>query len=296
MGNLLNTREGRKKMSKLPLKLRKNIRDTEEKFKENAAKIADAMGGAQEITLDVDWEATAESATASGYEHRAGEVLHDWIIGGLASNIVSLCKDETAREALVNTWTTGVIIHRTGDPKSGYHSVTFEDGNLVIESKTKSLGSNVGQCGQSIQDQLQSPGGNDLTLKAQQNVEKTSDAREKTLEAIKDAVELPVDVTLDMDWAEFEDGCKASGYTDRPGDIIGWQLDALKSNFARAGKDEMVREAVQEEWTTGVIQHRAEDCKYHDIEFEDGNLILISKPGSFGTNVDKCGANLEDKL
>merc|ERR1711916_331792 len=87
-------------MSKLPLKLRKNIRDTEERFNENAAKIADAMGGAQEITLDVDWEATAESATASGYEHRAGEVLHDWIIGGLASNIVSLCKDETAREAL----------------------------------------------------------------------------------------------------------------------------------------------------------------------------------------------------
>ena len=46
----LHLKESVYAMSKLPLKLRKDIRDYEPKFAEHASKMSDALGGAVEVT------------------------------------------------------------------------------------------------------------------------------------------------------------------------------------------------------------------------------------------------------
>ena len=208
-----------------------------------------------------------------------------------------ICKNPLSRDALVNTWTTGVIQYTTDEKMSGYHKVTFENGNLLITSKKGSLGTNVSVCGEKIEELLVSAESPSLSLNTSKNIEKTAADREKLLGDLHSVLDLPVDVTLDIDWSTFADGCKESGYAERPGEIINWLLGGLRDNIARLAKDDMVKEAVQEVWTTGVIQHRRESSvAYHDVAFEDGNLVILSKPEKYGSNVSVVGQKIEDKL
>lgn len=137
--------------SGLPLKSSLNIKENEEKKEENLKKIQDATGLSTDVTVDIDW-ATIEAFTKkAGYDNRLGDVVYDWIFGGLASNISRMCEEELTKEAIQEAWTTGVI-RLEENKKISYHAVEFTNGDLVIQYNN--LCSNTGSVGSDIESKL----------------------------------------------------------------------------------------------------------------------------------------------
>jgi hypothetical protein len=123
-------------------------------FNDHAAKIKEAVHLSNKVTLDIDWVDFAEKCKKAGYEDRAGEVMYSWLMGGLAGNIVRLCKEEMTQEAIQEEWTTGVITHRfDDDAKSGHHT-NFVNGYLEHVCNPGYVCSNVGKWGADIEDKL----------------------------------------------------------------------------------------------------------------------------------------------
>jgi len=280
-------------MSKIPLKSRKSIRDTEDKFKQSASRIQKALNLPVEVTLDVDWAMIDEASKEAGYENRCGEVVHDWIIGGLASNLEKFGKDELARNSICEAWTSGVINLREGSEQD----TDFEDGNLVITFKKGSIATNVSYTGYYLEKKLQSSDGG-LSLKAAQNISENKKANDDNLKEIQKALNLPVDVTLDIDMQALAEECKTAGYEDRPGEVLKWLLDGLKSNIQKIAKNDIAKAAINETWTSGVINWRTDSGikNYNDFVFENGDGVIVNKPGSVASNCSYLGYYIEDSL
>ena len=210
-----------------------------------------------------------------------------------------LCKDEIAKAAVQAEWTTGVIKLVGGDEKQKqYHIVTFENGDVIITYKPSSMCSNVSYCGNDMDGKLKDPESG-LPLKSALNWKKMEEKRDECLEAIKTAVNLSTDLTLEFDKAEFVEHCGKAGYADRPGDVLQYIIDGLKGNMTKICKEEMTQEAIQEEWTTGVLKLVGGDEKqksYHVCSFDNGDLVITYKPSSMCSNVSYCGNDIEKLL
>jgi len=139
--------------SGLPLKSAQNIKEHDEKKEENLKKIQESVGLSTEVTLDIDWSAIDAQTTKQGYTNRVGEVVIDWVVGSLASNLERICKEEMTKEAIAETWTTGVI-RMEENKKISYHAVEFVNGDLVVQYKPENLCSNVGEIGRDIESKL----------------------------------------------------------------------------------------------------------------------------------------------
>jgi len=130
-----------------------NIHKHEESKEENVKKIQDAVGLSADVTLDVDWSVLDTASNAAGYKNRCGEVVYNWILGGLAGNLERICKDDLTKEAVAEVWTTGVIRFEE-NKKISYHAVEFVNGDLIIQYKPTSIASNVSDVGSDIEKKL----------------------------------------------------------------------------------------------------------------------------------------------
>jgi hypothetical protein len=137
----------------LPLKSALNLAENEEKKEENLKKLQEAVGLSTDVTIDVDWTVLDPLVTKLGYESRPGDVVYDWILGGLAYNVESITKEELTKEAIAEIWTTGVI-RMEEDKKVDYHGCEFANGDLVIHYKADRLCSNCGSIGNDIEKKL----------------------------------------------------------------------------------------------------------------------------------------------
>jgi hypothetical protein len=87
----------------------------------------------------------------AGYKERCGEFQLDYI-KALSNNLENACKEELSKEAIAESWTTGVIkFEGVKTLKSGYHSVDFVDGNLVLSYKLDSPCSNISSIGSDVE-------------------------------------------------------------------------------------------------------------------------------------------------
>eukprot|EP00727_Mastigamoeba_balamuthi_P010413 m51a1_g5995 hypothetical protein (280) ;mRNA; f:291756-293033 len=137
------------------LELAKNLKEYEPKRAENLAAIAAALGvGSVEFEADID--AVNAAAKDRGYDNRAGEILFDWYLGGLASNLKRMCGDEMVKEAMREAVSAKKIVFRiNSNPKGGsYTHDFFEGGALVVEVKPGNLACNVGDCGSELEKLL----------------------------------------------------------------------------------------------------------------------------------------------
>ena len=93
--------------------------------------------------------------------------------------------------------------------------------------------------------------------------------------------------------------CEAAGYTNRPGDCCYYMIEGLAATLTKICKEEMTQEAIQEEWTTGVLKIEAGDenqKSYHMSSFENGDLVIKYKPSSMCSNVSYVGNDIEGQL
>eukprot|EP00727_Mastigamoeba_balamuthi_P005078 m51a1_g14569 hypothetical protein (280) ;mRNA; f:1065787-1067002 len=137
------------------LELAKNLRDYEEKKNENLRTIAGALG-VDSVSFEADIDKVNAAAKDRGYENRTGEILFDWYLGGLASNLQRMCGDDMTKEAIRDAVSAKKIIFRiNAKPKGGSYTYDyFENGNLIVEVKPDNLASNVGECGAELEKLL----------------------------------------------------------------------------------------------------------------------------------------------
>jgi hypothetical protein len=141
--------------SGLPLKAAADIKAQEETKTESLEKIKEAVGLGTDVTFDVDWAVIHPFCVKNGYGDRCGEVVFNWILGGLRDSLVRSCREELTKEAIAETWSTGVIRLEAGPPKMNrYHQCDFVDGDLVIKFKPDSMATNVGEIGSDIEGKL----------------------------------------------------------------------------------------------------------------------------------------------
>ena len=143
--------------------------------------------------------------------------------------------------------------------------------------------SNVSMLGDKrILEKLTHEGG--LSLKASVNMKNTEEDRQEHLKGLQDALGLAVDVTLDLEVSEIAKAADARGYNDRVGELINAYLKGLLENFQSHAKDEMIKESLASNWSTGVIKGRFVSSKtakkgesvesYNNALFE-GDLQLV---------------------
>jgi len=282
---------------KLSLKARKNIRDTEPKFKAHAARIKKALDLPVDITLDLDWKDFNDAAKEAGYEDRAGDIFHESTMAGLADNIESHSKDPLVKTAVLGAWTTGVIQHRFVEDTEETQQLAFENGNLVHLCKRTNLYSSCSYFGHDLLKRLPVQD-NGLPVEAEKNIKAAEPEVKKLLAKIKKDLQLPVDVTIDWDLVDMEAAAKEIGYPHRLGDIQKSLLSGLADYCEKYGKDDMVREAIQEAWTTGVITHRWEEepKDTQNTAFEGGNLVHICKRANLYSSCSYWGSDIEAHL
>ena len=139
---------------------------------------------------------------SKGYNDRCGEIVNT-LLKALRDNLKKHCADETVKETIAAQWTTGVIQHAmVTDKQQRYCGAVLDDGgNMCMQSNEKNFYSNVSEMGAALVASLKSEGG--MSLKATVNIKSTQEERNGLLQELKDLLQLPVDVTLDVDFASI---------------------------------------------------------------------------------------------
>ena len=116
--------------------------------------------------------AKCAEAAQSGMGDRVGEIVYDYFLGGLKSNVVKHCSDAMTKDAIRAVWSTGVIRIEQDDscykPGSINHSVVVRNGDLVILFVGKGMTTNVDNIGSDLPENL-GPVAGGLSLKAAQD-------------------------------------------------------------------------------------------------------------------------------
>jgi len=282
--------------SGLSLKAAQNMKQNEEKRTEGLERIHTATQLACDVTLDCDVPTFSSKLSD---KDRVGDVIQ-YYIDAMGSRTERLFKeDETARNALQAVWTTGVLRVEYGTKKkgqSGYAETNIRDGDLVV---TVFEVCNVDDTGSDLMDKLGDPNSG-LPLKAAINVKENEGKKTENLEAIKETVGLATDCTFDIDWAVIHPFCVKNGYADRCGEVVyDYILTGLKDRLVRICQEELTKEAIAENWSTGVLRLEAGPPKmsgYHTVDFADGDLVIKFRPDSMCTNVSDIGSDIEGKL
>jgi len=270
--------------------------ENEEKRNEGLAAIQAATQLACEVTLDCD---VPTFGAKTSDINRVGDTIQYYVEAMQSYFERHFKEDEIARNALQAAWTTGVFKLEFGTKKkgqSGYAETNIRDGDLVV---TVFEVCNVDDTGSDLMDKLGDPNSG-LPLKAAINVKENEGKKTENLEAIKEAVGLATDCTFDIDWAVIHPFCVKNGYADRCGEVVyDYILTGLKDRLVRICQEELTKEAIAENWSTGVLRLEAGPPKmsgYHTVDFADGDLVIKFRPDSMCTNVSDIGSDIEGKL
>jgi len=278
-------------MSKLSLKARKSVQESEEKRTEQLARLKEASGETWEF--DFDWNAIATAYGADGQSTDDLGNTFNYISEAVTNALVQLCQDDIGKDTLldeVDKKNIKFIFNKNAKFRGGYgyFESSIKDGGLIITIKDIA---NVDEAGRDITKLLgQKPGS--LPLIYRQNIRNEEQKRTEHAEKIKNA--LGVDYTFDLDWAALFTG--ADDATEE-----GWRLpqsityytDAISNRIEGFAKDEMAKEQFLEETQKRTIKFifdkKAKGDFYVKEAIQDGVLILTIK---YVCNVDDTGRNI----
>jgi len=285
-------------MAKLSLTARKDIKEFEKSLEEHIKTIEGATG--IKFETEFDWLALSVAAEERGYKDRAGEIMYSWYLGGLASNIVSFCKDDIQKESFVETFGSAKRItfefYEKKSGEYGYSRTRNDNGTLVMGAPKDCFCSNVSEIGNDLSATCSGDAG--LNVATRKNIKDSESARKTNLDRINAAVGLQFE--LEHDWLALSKVAATRGYADRIGEIIySWYLDALASNLERLCKDEMSKEAVADacgKKTIAFVLAPAGTSGYGKCTFENGVLTAAIPPENFCGNTSELGNDIESQL
>jgi hypothetical protein len=295
----------------LPLVLKKSLRDNEAKRDEHLDNIKEYFSFSERPTLEVTDAQWLElnGAVEDSYKNRGGEIIYDWVLGGLAWGLKKAFtegwhKSTNCRDAFGQNWSTKKIkinLLKT-KPKDSYHVVTVESGVLVITSSGDVIATNVDSiaCEPSVMETVKVLY-NGIDYRYQFTLD--NGAEEKIQTALTTLSEkLGSTLKYEMDWATFGPAiAKASSdqqWNFRAPDLLAEICEGILYKFNL--DDEMVKEAIKEKWTTGIITAKVDPTiekrfnrSYHATDFVDGKLVVFLKDAA---NLGYCGEDIEERL
>ena len=292
--------------SPLSVATRKGIADSQKSLTQ-ALKTLKTHSGI-DFELEVDWVPIADIAKERGYEDRAGEIIHDWYLKGLASNVESFCKDPIQKESFVETFkdrhTIAFILEEQQDEESShrysYVWTANKGGVLEIHIPKDRFCSNVGNTGDDLTKTCS--GDSPLSVATRKNIADNEKTRQKNVTRLTKAT--GIEFELEIDWVVMAETAKERGYEDRAGEIIyDWYLSALAGNLESLCKDDMSKEAVQESCEKKVIAFSVietdqllDSYSYVQCTFDDGTLKISIPREKFCSNVGNTGQDIESRL
>lgn len=140
----------------LDTKSKMSLRDFEADGKKNLDRIKAATG--VEYQLQLDWLAFDKQCTAAKNAGHLGKVVYNWITGAVADAFEKICKDDLAKEAVVEATSKKIIHYRLasesdiGDRR--FNKSSFEDGVYVLTLCRENFCTNMHTVGTDIESLL----------------------------------------------------------------------------------------------------------------------------------------------
>jgi len=258
---------------------------------------------------DAFWQKLDDEVDKS-YKGRPGWIVHSAVLDGLSYGLNKAFtegwhKSPACRDAFGEAWTTKKIVVKLDGAVKPMHLVQLEDGVLVIHTSPAKICSNCQNIGSdpSVMTtcDLKIDG---ISWKYRFNLDNGAMGKINThLANMKTA--LGKEISIDVQWDVFGTALKEiDGKPDwdiRAGDFFQYCLDGLGPVIVKKAKDDMIKEALLEKWTTGIIQvtvdkdlsKKYEKRNYNAVDFINGKLmIFIAKTGNPG----QVGEDIEHRL
>jgi hypothetical protein len=290
--------------SPMSVATRKNISDNQKKMQGHLKTLKTASG--IDFEVEVDWVVIATACKDKGYEDRAGEVVYDWYLGGLADHVKRFCEDPIQKESFVETFgerkAITLILEDSVDEESPHryaYSWIVANGALEIHIPKERFISNTSNAGDNLSKACS--GDSPMSVATRKNIKDNETSRKKNLTRIQKAT--GVEFEIEIDWVPFAAAAKDRGYEDRIGEVIyNWYLDGLADNLERLCKDEMCKEAVAEACGKKVIaftliSNDEMEGTYQKCTFsDDGALVVSTSVEKFCSNTSNTGSDIESRL
>jgi len=299
---------------KLPLAVRKNIRDSWDNVKAGHEKrISDILG--EPWTVDVDPLAIYPYAQDDYAKESTGDMIANYIgdatsqLESYVSNFGDDAKDEINRAFSAHS----IIMDIDVDKKYTYCGVTASPtGQLVILFGEGYLGTNISDALQrehltkALNEVSASKGG--LSYIARTGISTEYDARiQPTQKKVNELLQTPMVLEPGFDEAYAKLAAASdkvsSGWEGNLGSFVKLYMEAFAGALRdqKFGEDEMIREEFVERVDKARVVFRIVDDgamkePYNECVLENGVLYLQTTPSYFGVNIDNIANKLVNLL
>ncbi|KAI1831280.1 hypothetical protein DTO006G1_7636 [Penicillium roqueforti] len=301
---------------KLPLALRKNIRDTYESAKETIeANISKSLS--VPWTIEVNPLALYPYADSSYAKDDMGAMIVEYFNSAASylNNVDEFAKTEINK--LAPNHVLSLEVDSTLDLK--YNGVNFNDGNLRIVVTPKGLGVNIDSALESDNMKLglneaaaKAGGQDDISYIARDNIGKKYDP---VITNVKNRLEQLFGQPFEL-LPNFEDNfAKVKKESQVPGTKLpdSWETNfgataleyfeslATHLDWNNFGKDDLLKEGFLESVDKGKVALRVVDklegsSNYNEAKIEDGVLYLQTKADTWGVNTNQASQKIVDLL
>ncbi|KLU85511.1 hypothetical protein MAPG_04534 [Magnaporthiopsis poae ATCC 64411] len=309
---------------KLPLALRKNVRDEWENKKADFEKeLSELLGGVQWTLAEINPNAIWPYHNDGYAKESLGSCIAAYIAGAIyqLKYFIQQYGDEAVKEINEIAHAHSMILDFDEEKKLGsYNGVEIADGRIRIGFAPQCLGTNVDYAidqtkfAQALNDAPPAPGTSaPMSYLARTDIRIEYDEKiEETRKKMADMLERP-DIKLVPNFEEAFAKMTEAKAKDKKKEIrddwqqnLGnfvrryWEGLAYQAQYQKFGEDEMLREGLNETLESGEFRFRVVDKlkygSYGEVVVEYGAIYLQCRPDTFGTNIDYAAEKLVDQL
>jgi hypothetical protein len=301
---------------KLPLTVRKELRDYDSKRVDALNKIRDVSGIDFKFDVDIG-QLYNNPDIPSDKKTRLGLLVYDSQLSNLATLFEQFLKeDEMSKEAFTTTLGDKKIIRYIVDkniedmcPKylmGSYTGLTIKDGELWMVTHPDYVGFGNSYDIEPFGELFES---DQFPLIVRRNIRDAEPVRDKNLERIKKATGIDFVFICDFlsIYNQVKDSMKAYEIQTLGDRIYGSQLGNLAYTLEEFSKDEMCKESLEDvcgdkktiRYLIGNVVESCPNCRYSDmagIGFKDGELVLVTSKDRVGFGNVLFAADLEKDL
>ncbi|KFY39374.1 hypothetical protein V495_05985 [Pseudogymnoascus sp. VKM F-4514 (FW-929)] len=298
---------------KLPLAIRKNVRDSwENKKSDLEAQLLALLG--ETWTFDINPLAIYPYAEEGSYGHNSlGNCIYAYADGFIYQLKAFLSKHGEEGKTELNTVAPTHTITLSASPKMSYCGNDIEEGKLRLIFNPNYLGTNIDHAGQNLAESLsaapQPDGASPLSYAARHSIKTDYDAKigaylEKARKALQNDK-----FVFDPSWEQLAAALKGGkdvrdDWETNLGQFATNYFDGFVSvlNYQKFHEDEMLREGLEEGVPNGVLKLRIVEklttgqSSYNEITLDNGDLVIQTTPNYWGTNVNDAASKLVDIL
>ncbi|KAH7308544.1 hypothetical protein B0I35DRAFT_491718 [Stachybotrys elegans] len=301
-------------VAKLPLAVRKNVRDEWESKKEELEKsLSDLLG--ETWTLEADPASLYPYGEEGSYgKTSTGSLIYDYFESGIRQIKYFIERNGDDVKAEINSICSAHVIKIDYDDEKRftYNGCIVSDGALVMLFEDNYLATNINDVlstdkFEKALNDAPSPSGAPMSFIVRNTIKQDYDAK---IGEVQDKINKLLDKEIALE-PQFEENFAAlKAAKDKPdhwepnvGNFIYLYFDALAYalNYQKFGEDELLREGFHEGVESAKVVFRVVDkskmkASYNESVIEDGVLYLQTSPDNFGTNVSQIAEKVVDLL